>query len=192
MMITALMLIFGSVAISSASTWEFDKSHSSIKFKIKHMAITTVWGSFDSFTGSVNLDDKDITKSTIEVTIDATSVNTNEPKRDTHLKSPDFFDVAKYPTAKFVSRKVEKTAGGLKIIGDLTMKDVTKEVTLAVDGPTPTIKDMMGNQRMGASAQATINRNDWGVSWNKVMEAGSLLVGQNVDLILEVELVKKN
>ncbi|MCX6640733.1 MAG: YceI family protein [bacterium] len=191
-LILALVVItLGLALMAQASTWDFDKSHSSIKFKVKHMAISTVWGSFDSFTGLVTLDDKDMTKSKVEVTIDATSINTNEPKRDEHLKSADFFDVTKFPTAKFVSTKIEKVPDGLMITGDLTMKDVTKSVMLMVEGPTPPIKDPWGGVRIGASATARINRYDWGLTWNKAIEAGNFLVGQDVDLIFEVELVKK-
>jgi polyisoprenoid-binding protein YceI len=144
-------------------------------------------------TGEVTLDEKDPTKSSVNVEIDASTIDTREPKRDAHLKSPDFFDVAKYPKITFKSTKVEKAGKGkLKVIGDLTMRGMTKPVTLAVEGPTAEVKDIMGGLSRGASATAKINRKDWGLTWNKPLEAaGGVLVGDDVTLSLDVELHKK-
>jgi polyisoprenoid-binding protein YceI len=140
----------------------------------------------------VNIDEKDVTKSTVEATIDASTVNTNEPKRDEHLRSADFFDVAKFPTITFKSKSVKKSGEGkLAVTGDLTMHGVTKEVTLDVEGPAKEIKDPWGNVRSGASASTKINRKDFGLGWNKVLEAGGVAVGEEVAITLDVELTKK-
>jgi polyisoprenoid-binding protein YceI len=174
-----------------ASTWEIDSSHSNSQFAVKHMMVSNVRGSFGKTTGTVNLDDKDITKSTIEATIDASTINTNEPKRDEHLKSPDFFDVAKFPTITFKSTKVAKAGKNLNVTGDLTMHGVTKPVTLAVEGPTPETKDAWGNVRRGAVATTKIKRSDFGLTWNKALEAGGVAVGDEVTITLDLEVTKK-
>jgi polyisoprenoid-binding protein YceI len=177
-----------------ASVWEIDSTHSSAQFSVKHMMVSNVKGQFGKVTGTVNLDDKDITKSTVEVTIDVKTIDTREPKRDGHLKSPDFFDVAKYPTITFKSTKVEKAGKGkLKVTGDLSMHGVTKPAVLAIDGPTAEIKNPMSNTpTRGASATGKINRKDWGLTWNKPLEAaGGVMVGDDVQLAIDVELDKK-
>jgi polyisoprenoid-binding protein YceI len=154
--------------------------------------ISTVRGEFHGVTGTVNWDDKDISKSTIDVTIDATTVDTREPKRDAHLKSPDFFDVAKYPTMTFKSKKIEQVSPGkLKVTGDLTIHGVTKEVVLDVDGPTAPIKDPWGNTRVALNATATVNRQDFGVKWNANMDGGGVVVSDNVNITIDAELVKQ-
>jgi len=148
-------------------------------------------GSLDKVAGTVNLDDKTPTKSTIELTIDASTIDTHEPKRDGHLKSPDFFDVAKYPTITFKSTKIEKSGKGkFKVTGDLTMHGVTKPVTLMVEGPSPAVKNPFGGMSSGASASGKINRKDWGLTWNVALETGGLLVSEEVKLALEVEVIK--
>jgi polyisoprenoid-binding protein YceI len=187
--ITLAALVAPSFAF--ASTWEIDSSHSSAQFAVKHMMVSNVRGTFGKTAGTVNLDDKDITKSTIEATIDAATINTNEPKRDEHLKSPDFFDVAKYPTITFKSTKVAKAGKNLNVTGDLTMHGVTKPVTLAVEGPTPETKDAWGNVRRGAVATTKIKRSDFGLTWNKALEAGGVAVGDEVTITLDLEVTKK-
>jgi polyisoprenoid-binding protein YceI len=138
------------------------------------------------------IDDKEITQLKVEVTIDAASVNTGHAQRDEHLRGPDFFDVAKHPTVTFVSKKVIKSdAGRLKVTGDLTLHGVTREITVDVEGPTAEVKDPSGNFRRGATATTKINRKDFGLSWNKVMDSGGLVVGDEVSIYLEVELVRK-
>ncbi len=132
-----------------------------------------------------------MTKSTVEATIDATSINTNEPKRDEHLRSPDFFDTAKYPTITFKSTKVEKAGSNLKVTGDLTMHGVTKPVVLDVDGSTAEAKDPWGNTKRGGVATTKINRKDFGLGWNKALEAGGVVVGEEVSITLDLELNKK-
>jgi polyisoprenoid-binding protein YceI len=155
------------------------------------MMVTNVKGEFGKFKGSVTLDEQDITKSKVEVTIDTASVDTRVAKRDDDLRSPNFLDVARFPTMSFVSRKVEKAgAGKLRVTGDLNLHGVTREVVLDVEGPTAEGKDPWGNMRRGASAATQINRKDFGLTWNKTIETGGVLVGDEVNIMLEVELIK--
>lgn len=180
-------------ALAGASQWDIDSAHTTAEFSVKHMMVSTVKGQFGKVTGSVNLDDKDIAKSQVDITIDATSIDTREPKRDGHLKSPDFFDVAKYPTITFRSTKIAKAGKGkLKITGDLNMRGVSKSVVLDVDGPTPAFKNLMGQMIRGAVARGKINRKDWGLNWNKPLEAaGGVLVSDDVNLEINAELVER-
>ncbi len=176
-------------ASAGTTTWQIDPQHSSAQFGVTHLMISTVRGEFHGVKGTVVLDDQDITKSTVNVTIDTTSVDTREPDRDKHLKSPDFFDVAKYPTLTFKSTKVEQvSAGRLKVTGDLTIRGVTKQVVLNVDGPKAPIKDPWGLQRSAASATTKINRQDFGVSWNKTLDSGGVVVSDEVNITLDVEM----
>jgi polyisoprenoid-binding protein YceI len=180
-------------APARASVWEIDSAHSSTEFSVKHMMVSTAKGRFDKITGTLNLDDKNPTKSTIELTIDATTIDTHEPKRDGHLKSPDFFDVAKFPTITFKSTKIEKAGKAkFKVTGDLNMHGVTKPATLMVEGPSPKMKNMMGSYSSGVSATGKINRKDWGLTWNKPLEAaGGVLVGDEVTINVDLELLSK-
>ena len=174
------------------SNWQIDPDHSSIQFKIRHLTVSNVKGDFSKAKGVVTMDDKDITQLKVELVIDASSVNTNHAKRDEHLKGPDFFDVAKYPTLTFVSKRVIKTdANRLKVIGDLTIRGVTREITVDVEGPTPEVKDPGGNLRRGATGTSRINRKDFGMTWNRTLDTGGLVVGDDVDIYVEVELIKK-
>jgi polyisoprenoid-binding protein YceI len=174
-----------------AATWSIDPDHSSTGFKVRHMMVSNVKGEFAKFKGSVVLDDRDITKSKVEVTFDTSSVNTGVVKRDEHLKGAEFFDVAKYPTMTFVSRSVKKSGNGkLLVTGDLNLHGVTKEVVLDVEGPSAEVKDPRGNVRLGASATTKINRKDFGLAYNKVIETGGMVVGDEVTIMLEVEMVK--
>lgn len=175
-----------------ASAWDIDTAHSAAQFSVRHLAVSNVRGEFGKITGSVQLDDKDITKSTVEATIDVTSINTREEKRDQHLKGADFFDVAKFPTITFKSKKVAKDGTDrLKVTGDLTIHGVTKEVMLQVDGPAKAIKDPWGNTKTGVTATTKINRKDFGLTWNKALETGGLVVGDEVAITLDVELQQK-
>jgi polyisoprenoid-binding protein YceI len=177
-------------ASAGTTTWQIDPQHSSAQFAVTHLMISTVRGEFHGLKGTLSLDDKDITKSTVEVTIDANSVDTREPNRDAHLKSPDFFDVAKYPSITFKSTKVEQVSPGeLKVTGDLTMRGVTRQVVLNVDGPKAPIKDPMGMQRTAVSATTKINRQDFGLSWNKTLDSGGVVVSDDVNITLDVEMV---
>ncbi len=176
---------------SQTATWNIDPVHSVAEFKVKHMMISNVKGQFTSLTGSLNLDEGDVTKSRVEVTIQAASINTREPDRDKHLRSADFFDVEKFPTLTFQSTKITRTGDGeLAVDGDLTIHGVTRNVRFAVEGPTPPGKDPWGNTRIGASATAKINRKDFGLHWNAALETGGILVGEEVTLTLDVQFVK--
>jgi polyisoprenoid-binding protein YceI len=175
-----------------ASTWNIDPDHSNVGFKVRHLMVSNVKGSFDKHTGIVEINDKDITKSKVEVSIDTNSINTNVKKRDDHLRSADFFDVAKYPTMTFVSKKVAKSGKDkLKVTGDLTLHGVTKEVVLDVEGPSKESKDPWGNFRKGATATTKINRKDFGMVWNAALETGGVAVGDEITITLEIEMIKK-
>lgn len=153
--------------------------------------VSHVKGNFNKYSGIVDINDKEITKSTVSVTIDASSINTNVQKRDEHLRSADFFDTAKYPTLTFVSKKwTQASQGALKVTGDLTIHGITKSVVLNVAPFSKESKDPWGNLRRGTSASTTINRKDYGLVWNQVLETGGVAVGEEVNILLDVELVK--
>ncbi len=174
-----------------ASTWTIDPEHSNVGFKVRHMMVSSVKGSFNTYTGTVELDDKDITKSRVEVTINTNSINTNVQKRDDHLRGADFFDVAKFPTMTFASKKVTRNGNDkLKVTGDLTLHGVIKTVVLDVEGPTAESKDPWGNIRIGATATTKISRKDFGLVWNKALETGGVAVGDEITITLEIEMVK--
>ena len=177
---------------AAASGWKIDPAHSSAQFSVRHMAISTVRGAFSKVNGLIALDDKDITKSTVDVTIDVTTVDTREPGRDNDLRSDKFFDVAHFPTMTFKSKKVEQLSPGkLKVTGDLTIRGTTKEVVLDVEGPTAPVKDPWGNQRAAATATAKVNRQDFGVKWNATMDNGGVVVGDDVNITIDVEMIKQ-
>ncbi|KAF0217351.1 MAG: YceI [Geobacteraceae bacterium] len=188
----AVIVTLAIPAFASASTWNIDPDHSNVGFKVRHLMVSNVKGSFDKHTGTVDINDKDITKSKVEVTIDTTSINTNVQKRDEHLRSADFFDVAKHPTMTFVSKKVAKAGKDkLKVTGDLTLHGVTRQVVLEVEGPSKESKDPWGNIRRGATASTKINRKDFGLVWNAALETGGVAVGEEITITLEIELLKK-
>jgi len=175
-----------------AATYTLDPAHTTIGFKVKHLMITNVKGSFEKFKGTVVIDEKDITKSKVNVSIEIASINTNIAKRDEHLRSDDFFDAGKYPVMTFDSTKVERAgADTLRVTGNLTIKGVTKQVVLTVEGPSGEIKSPQGVTKRGASAVATINRQDFGVSWNKKLDAGGVVVADEVHIIIDAELDKQ-
>jgi polyisoprenoid-binding protein YceI len=175
-----------------AATWQIDPDHSSFQFKVRHMTVSNVKGDFNRARGVVTIDDNDVKNLKVEVTIDPASVNTDHAKRDDHLRGEDFFNVAKYPTITFVSNKVTQVdANRLKVIGDLTIRGITKEISVDVEGPTPEIRDPGGNMRRGATGTTKINRKDFGIVWNRVLDNGGLVVGDEVNIAIEVELVKK-
>jgi polyisoprenoid-binding protein YceI len=178
--------------LAQAATWELDPSHTTVEFSVRHMMATTVKGQFEKVKGSIELDDKDITKSHVDVTIDPASVNTHEPKRDGHLKSEDFFDVAKFPTATFKSTKVQKVGKNkLKVTGDLTLHGITKPIVLDVDGPSQAYQTPYGTTVRGIHATGKLDRKDFQVTWNKALDNGGLLVGNEVSLDLNAEVVEK-
>lgn len=179
-------------AAAATTTWQIDPAHTAAGFAVKHMVIATVRGQFKGVTGTVNWDDQDLTKSTVDVTIDANTVDTSEPKRDADLKSPNFFDVATYPTITFKSKKVEQvSAGKLKVTGDLTIHGTTKEVVLDVEGPSVAIKDPWGNTRVALNATTKINRQEYGIKWNNKLDGGGLVVSDDVNIEIDLEMTKK-
>ncbi len=176
---------------ASASTWNIDPDHSSVGFTVKHLMVSNVKGTFNKHNGIVDINDQDITKSKVDVTIDTASINTNVQKRDDHLRSADFFDVAKYPTMTFVSKKVAKAGKDkLKVTGDLTLHGVTRPVVLNVEPLSRESKDPWGNIRRGTTATAKIDRKDFGLTWNKALETGGVLVGDEITITLEIEMIK--
>lgn len=185
-------LAVGVPAMAFAAPFQIDPSHSGAHFKVRHMMVSTVRGEFTKLSGTMQYDPAKPEAISIEATIDATSINTREEKRDAHLKSPDFFDVAKYPTLTFKSKSAKKTGKGkLAVTGDLTMHGVTKSVVLDVEGLDAEVKDPWGNVRVGAVGTTKVNRKDFGLNWNQALEAGGVLVGETVDIVIEAELVKQ-
>jgi polyisoprenoid-binding protein YceI len=174
-----------------ADTWNIDPAHSTAQFTVRHLGISNVTGSFTKVTGSVNLNDKDITQSQISATIDVSSIDTRVEMRDKDLKSPNFFDAEKYPTIEFKSKRIVSTGGKLQLIGDLTIHGTTHEVTLDVDGPTPEMTDPWGNSRRGISATTAINRKDFNLVYNNLLKSGEAVVGDNVKIQIDAEIVKK-
>ena len=175
-----------------ATTWTIDPDHSNVGFKVRHLMVSNVKGNFDKHTATVEINDKDITKSKVEVSIDTNSINTNVQKRDEHLRSADFFDVAKYPMMTFVSKKVAKAGKDrLKVTGDLTLHGVTRQVVLDVDAISKESKDPWGNIRRGTTATTKIDRKDFGLIWNKGLETGGVLVGDEITITLEIEMIRK-
>ena len=176
---------------AQAASWEIDPAHSNVGFVVKHLVIAKVRGNFSSYSGTVVLDDKDITKSTVDVKINAASISTDNDQRDTHLKGADFFDVAKFKEITFKSTKVERPEPGtIKVTGDLTLHGVTKSVVLEGEGPSAEIKDPGGNAHIAFSLATAIKRQDFGLTWNKAIEGGSV-VGDDVKIELEIELKGK-
>jgi len=181
-------------ALAHATEWTVDPAHSVASFTVKHMMVSTVRGEFGKMTGTATWSKPDYSDAQVDVTIDATTIDTREPKRDAHLKSPDFFDVAKFPTLTFKSKRVEKAKekGHLTLVGELTIHGVTKEVAFDVTGPSPEMKTPFGTVAVGAEAKAKINRKDFGLNWNKPLEqAGGVLVSDEVNIDINLELSKK-
>ncbi len=176
------------VAPAAAEVWKIDGAHSSAQFSVTHFMISTVRGAFGSMSGTVDYDGKSVASIKVDATIDATTISTNNEKRDGHLKGPDFFDVAKYTTLTFKSTKVVPgTDGAFKLVGELTMHGVTKEVTLDVAAPSRIIKGKRGDSRVATSATGKINRQDFGVKWNSDMDGGGVVVSDTVAIILDIE-----
>lgn len=192
LMAAPAVVLAAAVATAQPATWQIDPVHSTATFAVRHMMVTTVRGTFQELAGTVGFDGKDIGTITVQATIDAASIDTREPKRDEHLRSADFLDAARFPAITFVSKRVEsKGAGRFALVGDLTIRGVTREVTLDVEGPTPEVKDPGGNVRIGASATTRINRQDFGVSWNRALDAGGVVVGDEVAITLDLSLIRK-
>ena len=178
-------------APQAATTWNLDPVHSVAEFKVKHMMISNIKGQFTGVTGALTLDENNLAGSRVEATIDASTINTREPQRDAHLKSADFFDVDQFPALSFRSTQVKPTGDDvLAVNGDLAIHGVTRQVTFQVEGPTAAGKDPWGKTRIGLSATTKINRKDFGLTWNAVLETGGILVGDDVTITLELEFVK--
>jgi polyisoprenoid-binding protein YceI len=189
-MLAGLAAALALPASAGTTTYQIDPRHSSAGFGVTHLMISTVRGEFHGVTGTVIVDDSDLSKSSVNVTIDATTVDTREPDRDKHLKSDAFFDVAKYPTITFQSTKVERNNdGSLKVTGGLTIRGVTKTATLNATLPKAPIKDPWGLQRTASSASTKINRQDFGVAWNQKLDSGGVVVGDDVNITLDVEMI---
>ena len=190
--ILLVCLAMGMPLIAGAATYQLDTDHSSIQFKIRHLTVSNVTGNFSKLKGTASVEGEDLATLKVEVTIDAASVDTGHQKRDEHIRTADFLDVAKYPTITFVSKKVVKAdPGKLRITGDLTLHGVTREITVDLEGPTPEIKDPWGNFRRGATGTAKIDRRDFGITWNKALDTGGLVVGNEVGIQVDVEWVRK-
>jgi polyisoprenoid-binding protein YceI len=190
--IFAAILSLAVPGVALAAPWEFDPVHTFVHFKVRHLMVSHVRGTFEKLSGKITYDESDVTRSKAEIIIDAASINTRDAKRDSDLRNPDFLDVAKYPTITFRSKKVEKSGDGrLNMTGDLTIKGVTKEVVLAVEGPTKPAKDPYGNLRVGGAATTRINRKDFGLTWNMALETGGVLVGDDVDITIDIEIFRK-
>jgi polyisoprenoid-binding protein YceI len=178
-------------APGTVTTWKIDPAHSTADFKVKHMMISNVKGSFSGLSGTLQLDETDRTHSTVEASIDVTALKTGDDQRDGHLKSADFFDAEKFPTLTFKSTNIDSAGGGdYAVTGDLTLHGVTKSVTFAVEDVSEPSKDPWGNQRIGLSASTKINRKDFGLTWNSALETGGVLVGEAVTISLEVQFIK--
>lgn len=174
-----------------SSTWNIDPAHSIAEFKVRHMMILFVRGEFSGLSGVLKLDETDYTRSTVEVSIPTASVRTVDERLDDHLKNADFFDVGKFPTLTFISTKVRSTGGRNYVVtGDLTIHGVTRSVALTVNDVSEPSNDPWGNQRIGLSASATINRKDFGIIWNTALDSGGVLVGDEVSIALDVQLIK--
>lgn len=185
-LLAALML----PSAGSAATWKSDPSHASVQFAVSHLMVSTVRGTFDAFDVTVVLDEDDVERSSVTATIDTASVNTRDEKRDAHLRGPDFFDVAVHPTMTFRSTQVEKIADArYRVTGDLTLLGVTRQVVLDVRGSPRPITDPRGTRRMGGSVTTTIHRPDFGLTYNSILDTGGVSIGEDVDIVIDLELV---
>jgi len=185
--------LLGMPAVAQVSSWRIDPLHSSAQFSVRHMMISTVRGQFGGVKGTVQYDPNNPTADSVEATIDCTTINTGEPKRDSDLRGEEFFDVKKYPVMKFRSKRVEAAGPGkLRVTGDLTINAVTKEVVLDLEGPTPPIKDTQGREKIGVSASAKISRKEFGILYNPVLETGGVAVSDEVAIALDIELIHNN
>ncbi|HEX3435952.1 MAG TPA: YceI family protein [Pseudacidobacterium sp.] len=189
--IFAAALTLATAVHGQVSKWQIDPAHSEADFSIKHMGISNVHGRFGNINGTLTLDEKDIVKSSANATIDIVTVDTGVAQRDQHLKSPDFFDVAKFPQMTFTSRGLSNANGQLQLAGDLTIHGVTKPVTLALDGPSKEQIDPWGKTRRAFSATTTLHRQDFGLVWNGNLKSGDTVIGDDVKVELDIELVKQ-
>lgn len=191
-MVRNFAIVLAALAIPAlAADYSIDSAHSAAQFSVRHLMVSNVRGEFSKLTGKVVYDDARPAATTVEASVDVSTVSTREPQRDTHLKSPDFFDVAKYPSFTFKSTSAKKTAQGLDVTGELTIHGVSKPVVLHVSGITKEIKDPFGLLRRGATATTVINRKDFGMTWNKNLDGGGVVVGDEVTITLDIEVTRK-
>jgi polyisoprenoid-binding protein YceI len=177
---------------AAITTWSVDSAHSVVEFKVKHMMISNLKGSFTRVTGTLSLHEADVTQSSVEAAIEIASIHTGDDARDAHLKEADFFDAGQFPTMQLKSTCIAvKSDGELVVTGDLTIKGVSRSVAFAVEGPTPAAKDPWGGTRVGVAATTKINRKDFGLTWNAALEAGGLMVGEDISITLELQFVKQ-
>ena len=174
----------------STNRWEIDSSHSNVHFSVRHLVIAKVRGSFTRWSGTIQVPDDDFSKATVAVTLDASSIDTAVAERDAHLKSPDFFDVAQYPDLRFVGTRIRGSGAEIEVVGDLTIKGTTREVVLRVEQHGQT-RDPWGNVRAAFTAKTSIDRKDFGLTYNQVLETGGMLVGDRVDIEADIEAVKQ-
>ncbi len=189
--VSTIALVASLSALAQTSTWNIDPAHSTAQFTVRHLGISNVTGSFTKVTGTVVLNDRDITQSEVSAAIDVNSIDTRVEARDKDLKSPHFFEVEKHPTIEFKSKKIVSSGGKLQVIGDLTIHGTTRDVRLDVDGPTPELTDPWGNLRRGISATTTINRKDFNLLYNNLLKTGEAVVGDTVKIQIDAEIVKK-
>ena len=188
----SILLTVSAVPGAAPATWTIDPEHSAVQFSVRHMLISDVRGEFDGPTGTVAFDPADLASTQVEATIDARTINTRNAPRDQDLRGAEFFNVAKFPRITFKSRRAQVLApGSLKLIGDLTMRGVTKEVSLSVEGPTPEIVDLNGDRRLGAAATTTIDRRDFGLLYNELIEGGGAVVGNQITITIDLEVTRR-
>jgi polyisoprenoid-binding protein YceI len=191
-MVRNFAIVLAALALPAlAADYSIDSAHSAAQFSVRHLMVSNVRGEFSKLTGKVVYDDARPAATTVEASVDVSTVSTREPQRDTHLKSPDFFDVAKYPSFTFKSTSVKKTSQGLDVTGELTIHGISKPVVLHVSGITREIKDPFGLLRRGATATTVINRKDFGMTWNKNLDGGGVVVGDEVTITLDIEVTRK-
>jgi polyisoprenoid-binding protein YceI len=181
-------------AAAPARTWDIDTAHATSGFRVRHLMVSHVRGQLGPVSGTVVIDEQDVSRSRIDVTVDVRGIDSRDPKRDEHLRSADFFDVENHPTVTFRSTRVEAPrglAGNLRVTGELTIRGVSRPVTLDVEALPPAIQDPWGNARRGVSARARVNRKDWGLKWNLAIEAGGVAVGDEVAIEIDAELVAR-
>jgi polyisoprenoid-binding protein YceI len=184
-------LLAATLPLPAQSTWTIDSSHSAAQFQVKHLMISTVRGDFGKMSGKATFDGKNYATLKVEAAIEVSSINTREPKRDEHLRGADFFDAAAYPTIAFKSKQVQDVQGNkFKLAGDLTMRGVTKPITLDVEA-TPVVKGMRNESRIGAQATTRLNRQDFGIKWNRALDAGGVVVGDEVRIVIDLELIQQ-
>jgi polyisoprenoid-binding protein YceI len=189
--VVSAIVLAGLSAFAQTTTWNIDPAHSTAQFTVRHLGISNVTGNFTKVSGTVALNDKDISQAQVSASIDVNSVDTRVEMRDKDLRSPNFFDVEKYPTIEFKSKRIVGSGGKLQVIGDLTIHGTTREVTLDVDGPTPEMTDPWGNPRRGISATTSINRKDFNLVYNKLLNTGEAMVGDIVKIQIDAEITKK-